>query len=124
MQANRVVVAETYPAEAMRQLGLRMGGSKRRHADRVSLAPAIRDAMAGLSASPDLALERSMADGFGQDAAGEDRMDCVLGLLCLLQVLAGRRPDTIPDDPWVRRWEGWVLGQALPCPIAGFGGRR
>jgi hypothetical protein len=25
------------------------------------------------------------------------------------------RPDFIPADPWVRRWEGWVLGQtALP----------
>ncbi len=114
LQANRVVVAETYPAEAMRQLGLRMGGSKRRRADRLALAPAIRAVMAGMSASPDPALERSMADGFGQDAAGEDRMDCVLGLLCLLQVLAGRQPDTIPNDPWVRRWEGWVLGQALP----------
>ena len=30
-------------------------------------------------------------------------------------VLAGNRPDTAPDDPWIRRWEGWVLGQtALP----------
>ena len=50
--------------------------------------------------------------GFGQDAAGEDRLDCVLGLLCMIQVLDGIRPDHIPDDPWVRRWEGWVLGQA------------
>jgi hypothetical protein len=30
-------------------------------------------------------------------------------------VLDGARPDFIPDDPWIRRWEGWVLGQtALP----------
>ncbi len=114
LRTGRVVVAETYPAEAMRQLGLRMGGSKRRHADRLALAPAIRGSMSGLSASPDPALERLMAGGFGQDAAGEDRMDCVLGLLCLLQVLAGRRPGTAPDDPWVQRWEGWVLGQASP----------
>ena len=114
LRAHRVVVAETYPAEAMRQLGLRMGGSKRRHADRLALVPAIRAAIAGLAASPDPALDRSMADGVGQDAAGEDRMDCVLGLLCVLQVLAGRRHGMAPDDPWVRRWEGWVLGQALP----------
>jgi len=116
LQADRVVIAETYPAEAMRQLGLRMGGSKRRHADRLALVPAIRASMAALSARPDLALERLLAGGFGQDAAGEDRMDCVLGLLCVLQVLAGRRPDTVPDDPWVQHWEGWVLGQASPCP--------
>ena len=30
-------------------------------------------------------------------------------------VLTGRRPDTAPEDPDIRRWEGWVLGQtALP----------
>ena len=106
------VLAETYPAEAMRQLGLRMGGSKRRYADRLALVPALRLSMAALSATPDPALDRLMAQGFGPDAAGEDRMDCVLGLLCVLQVLAGGRPDGAPDDPWIRRWEGWVLGQA------------
>jgi hypothetical protein len=107
-----VVVAETYPAEAMRQLGLRMGGSKRRHADRMALAPALRLSMAKLSARPDPALNHLMAQGFGSDAAGEDRLDCVLGLLCVLQVLVGGRSDAAPDDPWIRRWEGWVLGQA------------
>ena len=106
------VLAETYPAEAMRQLGLRMGGSKRRHADRLALMPALRLSMTALSATPDPALDHLMAQGFGPDAAGEDRMDCVLGLLCVLQVLAGGRPDAAPDDPWIRRWEGWVLGQA------------
>jgi hypothetical protein len=39
----------------------------------------------------------------------------VLGVLCVLNVLAGNRPDTAPNDPWIHRWEGWVLGQtALP----------
>jgi hypothetical protein len=52
-----------------------------------------------------------VADGFGADAAGEDRFDCTLGVLCALNVLAGHRPAFVPDDPWVRRWEGWVLGQ-------------
>jgi len=56
--------------------------------------------------------------GFGSDAAGEDRFDCMLGLLCVLNVLAGNRPDMAPDDPWVQRWEGWVLGQtALPLRL-------
>ena len=58
LAANRVVIAETYPAEAMRQLGLRMGGSKRRHADRMALVPALRQSMAALSAAPDPSLDR------------------------------------------------------------------
>src|SRR6185312_5910717 len=110
-----VAVAETYPAEALRHLGIRLRGSKRRQSDRATVAPALRDAMQRLAGLPDAALTDAVADGFGGDAAGEDRFDCVVGLLCVLNVLAGNRPDDTPDDPWVRQWEGWVLGQtALP----------
>ena len=108
---RRLVVAETYPAEVMRHLGLRMGGSKRRQADRARLAPALAAAMARLAARPDADLASAIADGFGSDPAGEDRFDCVIGLLGVINVLAGNRPDGVPDDPWLRRWEGWVLGQ-------------
>ena len=109
------VMAETYPAEALRHLGLSLSGSKRRQSDRAALAPALRPAMARLAAEPSPALASQIADGFGPDAAGEDQFDSTLGLLCLLNVLAGNRPGTIPPDPALRRWEGWVLGQtALP----------
>ena len=110
-----VALAETYPAEALRHLGIRLAGSKRRQADRAAVAPDLSDAMQRLAAVPKPALEKTIADGFGRDAAGEDRFDCILGVLCVLNVLAGHRTDAAPDDPWIRRWEGWVLGQtALP----------
>lgn len=113
-----VAMAETYPAEAMRHLGVRLIGSKRRQADRAAAAPLLLAAMIRLQAKGDPALVAAMANGFGADAAGEDRFDSLLGLLCVLNVLGGNRPDTAPDDPWIARWEGWVLGQtALP---AGF----
>ena len=39
----------------------------------------------------------------------------VLGLLGVVSVLDGHRPDFVPDDPALHRWEGWVLGQtSLP----------
>jgi hypothetical protein len=124
-----VVLAETYPAEALRHLCIRLKGSKRRQADRLAVATQLRSAMAALHALPDAALERTTADGFGADAAGEDRFDCILGLLCVLNVLAGNRPDTAPADPWIKRWEGWVLGQTAMPPVwpilaAGAGTRR
>jgi hypothetical protein len=110
-----VALAETYPAEALRHLGIRLRGSKRRHADRCATAGPLLAAMEQQSAAPDDAMLRAVRDGFGADANGEDRFDSVLGALCLLNVLAGNRPDTAPDDPWIQRWEGWVLGQtALP----------
>jgi hypothetical protein len=110
-----IVIAETYPAEAMRHLGIRMGGSKRRQSDRAALADALAQTMTRLDAEPEPAMRAALDDGFGADAAGEDRFDSVLGLLCVLNVLAGHRPDGVPDDPWLRTWEGFVLGQtALP----------
>jgi hypothetical protein len=106
---HRLVLAETYPAEALRHLGLRLAGSKRRQADRAALGPALLAALRAM-AGADAALVEAMADGFGADAAGEDRFDSVLGCLCVLAVASCRRADHVPDDPWLSRWEGWVLG--------------
>ncbi len=111
-----VAVAETYPAEALRHIGIRLKGSKRRQADRAAIADQLAAAMAALEVLPDVGLQQAATEGFGSDAAAEDRFDCVLGVLCVLNVLAGNRPDNTPSDPWIRRWEGWVLGQtALPA---------
>jgi hypothetical protein len=110
-----IALAETYPAEALRHLGIRLRGSKRRQADRAAVAEPLLAAMHRLGVIPDALLRQVAAEGFGADAAGEDRFDCVLGALCVLNVLMGHRPDTAPSDPWISRWEGWVLGQtALP----------
>jgi hypothetical protein len=115
LAVGRIVMAETYPAEALRHLGVRLHGSKRRQADRMAVAGQLRAAMATLHATADAGMDAMLAAGFGADAAGEDRFDSTLGVLCVLNVLAGNRPDDVPDDPWLRRWEGWVLGQtALP----------
>jgi hypothetical protein len=114
-----VVAAETYPAEALRQLGLRLAGSKRRQADRMVLAADLLGVVGRLAAEPSDGMARAVTEGFGADAAGEDRFDSVIGLLGLLNVLAGNRPDTPPpDDPWIARWEGWVLGQGAQGPRA------
>ena len=116
---GRAVLAEVYPAEALRHCGLAMRGSKRVRADRAALAPALRAAMAARRVLPSPALRDAVAEGFGADAAGEDRFDCVVGLLGLIGVLDGLRPDFVPEDEAVRRWEGWVLGQtALPDAAA------
>ncbi len=112
---GRAVLAEVYPAEALRHCGLRLRGSKRVQPDRAALAEGIAAVLAARRVRPSSALTAMIADGFGRDPAGEDRFDSLIGLLGLIGVLDGHRPDTIPDDPAIRRWEGWVLGQsALP----------
>lgn len=110
-----IVLAETYPAEALRQLGLKLAGSKRRQADRIALGTPLSAVLRRLGVIATPALTACISDGFGADATGEDRLDCVLGVLAVVNVLAGHRPDGVPYDPWLRSWEGWVLGQtALP----------
>ncbi len=114
-----IVIAETYPAEAARQLGVRLPGSKQRQADRAAASAALARAMRRLDAVPEPALARALDDGFGRAHGEDDGFDSVLGVLCVLGVLAGHRPDGIPPglahDASLRRWEGWVLGQtALP----------
>jgi len=112
-----LVLAETYPAEAMRHLGISTRGSKRRQSDRVAAAEGLRVAIGRLGARVSQAMDACMTNGFGADAAGEDRFDATIGVLGVINVLMGNRPDGIPDDAALRRWEGWVLGQT-DLPVA------
>ena len=118
LSPGSVALAETYPAEALRHLGIKLRGSKRRHADRCATADALMTAMDQQSATPNDAMRRAVLDGFGADAAGEDRFDSVLGVLCMLNVLAGNRPDgpRRPLDP--------ALGGLGPGPDSAAPGKR
>jgi len=111
VRPGAVVIAETYPAQALRQLDLPLVGSKRRQAGRAALGPHLSARLAGLRGMPDPALADAIAAGFGADAAGEDRFDSLIGLLGLLHVLADPARDTVPKADPALRWEGWILGQ-------------
>jgi hypothetical protein len=106
---GRIAVAETYPAEALRQLGLRLGGSKQSQQARQALARDIFGVMDRLKIQPAPELSLLIGSGFGEKAAGEDAFDSLLGVLGVINVLNGNRPD-VPPLP-VDMWEGWVLGQ-------------
>jgi hypothetical protein len=108
---GRLVLAECYPAEAMRSRGIPRLGSKRSNASRRATAEWLRAALATLRITPDAALAAEIAGGFGARADGEDRFDSLIGLIGVIAVLDGAQPDHIPADPWITRWEGWVLGQ-------------
>ena len=112
LQPGRLVIAETYPADALRQLRLRLDGSKRRRSSRKALAGGLQAWMDRLGARAETDLQAEIDSGFGDEADGEDRFDALLGLLALLRVLREPGHDALPE-PAIRRWEGWILGQAL-----------
>ncbi|MDF2781100.1 MAG: Methyltransferase type 12 [Geminicoccaceae bacterium] len=110
---HRFVIAETYPAEVYGHLdlALRGHGGKRSQAARRANAVRLLAQLRRLDVEPEPAARAEIADGFGPAASGEDRFDAVVGLLGMLNVVLGRRASGEPDDPIVRRIEGWILGQ-------------
>jgi hypothetical protein len=113
---HRFVVAETYPAEFYRHLGLDLKGGKGEQTVRRCNAPPLlaRANAAGIELDP--VLRAQIEDGFGADRRGDDRFDAVIGLFGMLNVVLCRRPAGDPDDDDVRRLEGWILGQAASDP--------
>ena len=108
-------VAETYPGEVYRHLALspalrRDGGKRSRAARRAAGARLLAEARR-LEVAADPAARAEILDGFGAGADGEDRFDAMVGLLGMLGVVRGHRGSGEPDDPLVRRVEGWILGQ-------------
>ena len=117
IRSRRFVVTETYPGEVYGHLDLRSplraSGGKRRP----SRPQRGRAAPPGLGASgrPSHSRQRCAPTshrGFGaRNPGAEDRFDAVVGLFGMLNVLLCHRPSGEPDDPVVRRIEGWILGQ-------------
>ncbi|MGI4811600.1 MAG: hypothetical protein ACRYF2_26295 [Janthinobacterium lividum] len=112
MQADRVAVAETYPANAMRQLDLGFRGSKRRQSDRRTVAAALCAHLHALDAEPDDMLAAKLDNGFGTAADGEDQFDSLIGLVRMLQIVRNPALDHRPD-PAISAWEGWILGRPV-----------
>lgn len=111
---HAVVVAETYPGDVYPTLGLPRGWSKRRQADRQEVGRAILRWLDGRATIEAEALRPLIADGFGAEPRGEDPFDATVGLLGMLDVVAGRRADGAPHNEAVRTWEGWILGHQRP----------
>jgi len=109
---HRFVVAETYPAEFYRHLGLNLKGGKRKQGVRQANAPALVAWAKSEGVHLDRELVDEIEDGFGSGASGDDRFDAVVGLFGMVNVVLGRRPSGEPDDDdMVRRVEGWILGR-------------
>jgi hypothetical protein len=119
---GRLVIAETYPAEVYGHLGVafprptpgaRTG--KRVQAARAANAPVLLARARELGIALEPALRATIEAGFGAAPEGEDAFDATVGLIGLVNVVRGRRPPGDPQDPVIRKVEGWILGQH-PAP--------
>ena len=114
LDSGGIVVAETYPAEACVHLGLEppgRGWAKTSQEGRQAQAAALRRwaDRRGVALAADLA--ESIDDGFGPGKHQEDPFDALLGVMSMLEVTLGHRPEGGPEDDVIRAVEGWILGQ-------------
>jgi hypothetical protein len=100
-----VVVCETYPAEFYGHLGLPVNKTE---GARRSAAPGVLAAAQSLRVDlyPDLL--REIERGFAND----DAYDAFVGLLGMINVVVGNRPEAPRLDEEIQRVEGWILGQS------------
>jgi hypothetical protein len=99
-----VIVCETYPSEFYGHLGLPRlkTSSARRGAARPLIAAAQR-----IGIGLDFRLVEEIETGFAHD----DAYDAFVGLIGMLDVLEGFRPEGTLPESGTRRVEGWILGQ-------------
>ena len=85
--------------------------SKRRMADRYRKAEAIFAwaAAHGVRLAP--GAQQAILDGFGPLSAGEDAFDALMGLVKMIEVADGRRPEATEVQDRSRAWEGWILAR-------------
>ncbi len=116
--ASRVTLAETYPAEAYSHVGVRFkrGQSKLNPEHRKEAARNLISRSVDCGVMLSTTLETAIREGFSdaQDGA-DDGFDAVMGLLGMIEVVEGRRPEkplaAATDEA---KWEGWILGMAAP----------
>jgi hypothetical protein len=115
VRGHRLVIAETNPGEVYGHLDLRSplraNGGKRRQIARTACARSLLAWAERASVTLASELRSDITSGFGPNLDAEDGFDAVVGLFGMLNVMLGHRPSGEPDDPVVRRIEGWILGQ-------------
>jgi hypothetical protein len=111
LTSHALTLAETYPAEVYRHLGMNRTVRKRTQGGRKAAGVV----MLGWASAHGVVLRPKLAslirDGFGERDDGEDAFDAITGLCGMIEVADGRRAEA-PDAIWTSSpCEGWILGQ-------------
>ena len=115
LHRHEFVIAETYPREFYSHLNLSVGTSGYRKSSRdarINDAQALYDwaKKRKRNVCLDQPLQETINDGFGSDKSGEDRLDAVVGLFGMIDVVTGEISENVPSDPDIHNVEGWILG--------------
>jgi hypothetical protein len=111
LACHALTLAETYPAEAYRHLGMNRTVKKRTQAGRQAAGAVMLGWASRHDVSIAAAIRQLIHSGFGEREDGEDAFDAITGLCGMIEVADGRRAEA-PDALWSSPpREGWILGQ-------------
>lgn len=104
-----VTLMETYPGEVYGWLGIREF-TKSNQKSRAKAVEFLIDYAARNAVEIRPAVQTDIASGFGPEQGKDDAFDALVGVLGLIWIAEGKRPEHLPDDPVIREREGWIIG--------------
>ncbi|WP_024509626.1 DUF429 domain-containing protein [Bradyrhizobium sp. ARR65] len=111
LDTGGLTIAEAYPAEAYRHIGVRGLVGKRSQQGRMAAGRILLEWASRHRVRFDPDIARRVCDGFGAGGDGEDAFDALAGLCGMIEVVAGRRAEMADDRIVPAQREGWILGQ-------------
>ncbi len=104
-----VTLIETYPGEIYRWLDI----SELTKSNQESRKDAVKQlglyaAQNAIEISP--AVLTDIASGFGPEQGKDDAFDALVGVMGLIRIADGKRPEHLPTDPIITKREGWIVG--------------
>jgi hypothetical protein len=111
LDRNAPIIAETYPAEACRHVGIQGPVGKRSQSGRTAAGRILREWASRHCVRFDTHIAQRVRDGFGPGGDGEDAFDALVGLCGMIEVVGGRRAEMLANRMVLRKREGWILEQ-------------
>jgi len=105
-----VTLIETYPGEIYGWLLDTSELTKSIQTSRKNYLHQLRDnaSKKGIEISPSVWAD--IKDGFGPDHGKDDAFDALIGVMGLIEIAEGRRPEHLPRTPSILEREGWIVG--------------
>jgi hypothetical protein len=109
--SNALTIAEAYPAEAYRHVGIQGPVRKRSQQGRMAGGHILLEWASRHRVRFDPDIEQRVRGGFSPGGDGEDAFDALAGLCGMIEVVDGRRAEMADGRMVSGQREGWILGQ-------------
>ena len=105
-----VTLIETYPGEIYGWLGDTSELTKSNQNSRKNYLHKLRDDARAKGNEINDTVWDDIKDGFSPDHGKDDAFDALVGVMGLIEIAEGRRPEHLPRTPSILEREGWIVG--------------